>query len=133
MDISSSLTPTVGNNSTAPKKHRHLMKRLGMVPSIRVIPCSAMPVLLPRGRGGLLGIETQTLCGGYCAGDGAELGDLHDMTPHKLRAADLVARRLYEAGCRFAFGMPGGEVLTLRSEGHTSELQSLMRISYAGF
>lgn len=29
------------------------------------------------------------------------------------RAADLVARRLYEAGCRFAFGMPGGEVLTL--------------------
>ncbi|MGF1593527.1 MAG: thiamine pyrophosphate-binding protein [Kiloniellaceae bacterium] len=35
------------------------------------------------------------------------------MTPHKLRAADLVARRLYEAGCRFAFGMPGGEVLTL--------------------
>src|SRR3546814_564157 len=35
------------------------------------------------------------------------------MTPHKLRAADLVARRLHEAGCRFAFGMPGGEVLTL--------------------
>ncbi len=30
-----------------------------------------------------------------------------------LRAADLVARRLYEAGCRHAFGMPGGEVLTL--------------------
>ncbi len=35
------------------------------------------------------------------------------MTDHKLRAADLVARRLYEAGCRFAFGIPGGEVLTL--------------------
>ncbi|MEQ8354568.1 MAG: thiamine pyrophosphate-binding protein [Kiloniellaceae bacterium] len=35
------------------------------------------------------------------------------MTDQKLRAADLVARRLYEAGCRFAFGMPGGEVLTL--------------------
>src|SRR3546814_20271309 len=35
------------------------------------------------------------------------------MTSHKLRAADLVARRLHEAGCRFAFGMPGGEVLTL--------------------
>ena len=33
-----------------------------------------------------------------------------DMT---LRAADLVARRLYEAGCRHAFGMPGGEVLTI--------------------
>ncbi|MBF9044113.1 thiamine pyrophosphate-binding protein [Rhodobacterales bacterium HKCCE4037] len=29
------------------------------------------------------------------------------------RAADLVARRLHEAGCRHAFGMPGGEVLTL--------------------
>lgn len=35
------------------------------------------------------------------------------MTGHKLRAADLLARRLYEAGCRYAFGMPGGEVLTL--------------------
>ena len=35
------------------------------------------------------------------------------MTSHKLRAADLVARRLHEAGCRYAFGMPGGEVLTL--------------------
>lgn len=30
-----------------------------------------------------------------------------------MRAADLVARRLYEAGCRHAFGMPGGEVLTI--------------------
>src|SRR5690606_28335117 len=30
-----------------------------------------------------------------------------------LRAADIVARRLQEAGCRFAFGIPGGEVLTL--------------------
>lgn len=29
------------------------------------------------------------------------------------RAADLVAERLYEAGCRFAFGIPGGEVLTV--------------------
>ncbi|MDU8943762.1 thiamine pyrophosphate-binding protein [Ovoidimarina sediminis] len=29
------------------------------------------------------------------------------------RAADILARRLYEAGCRHAFGMPGGEVLTL--------------------
>ena len=29
------------------------------------------------------------------------------------RAADLLARRLHEAGCRHAFGMPGGEVLTL--------------------
>ncbi|EPX79277.1 thiamine pyrophosphate-binding protein [Litoreibacter arenae] len=34
------------------------------------------------------------------------------MTTSK-RAADLLAERLYEAGCRHAFGMPGGEVLTL--------------------
>lgn len=30
-----------------------------------------------------------------------------------IRAADALARRLYQAGCRMAFGMPGGEVLTL--------------------
>ena len=30
-----------------------------------------------------------------------------------LRAADVLAQRLYEAGCRYAFGMPGGEVLTV--------------------
>jgi acetolactate synthase-1/2/3 large subunit len=30
-----------------------------------------------------------------------------------VNAADIIARRLYEAGCRFAFGIPGGEVLTL--------------------
>lgn len=35
------------------------------------------------------------------------------MTNTALRAADLVAERLYQAGCRHAFGMPGGEVLTL--------------------
>ena len=35
------------------------------------------------------------------------------MQDHPLRAADLLAQRLYEAGCRHAFGMPGGEVLTL--------------------
>lgn len=34
------------------------------------------------------------------------------MTDH-IRAADRVAQRLYEAGCRHAFGMPGGEVLTI--------------------
>jgi len=32
---------------------------------------------------------------------------------HATRAADLVVQRLYEAGCRHAFGMPGGEVLTI--------------------
>ncbi len=35
------------------------------------------------------------------------------MTDHKIRAADVLAQRLYAAGCRHAFGMPGGEVLTL--------------------
>ncbi|GAB5439518.1 thiamine pyrophosphate-binding protein [Falsiruegeria mediterranea] len=35
------------------------------------------------------------------------------MSTSSPRAADLLARRLYEAGCRHAFGMPGGEVLTL--------------------
>ena len=29
------------------------------------------------------------------------------------RGADRVARRLFGAGCRFAFGIPGGEVLAL--------------------
>lgn len=33
--------------------------------------------------------------------------------PDTCRAADAIARRLYAAGCRHAFGMPGGEVLTL--------------------
>ncbi len=33
--------------------------------------------------------------------------------PNPPRAADVLARRLAEAGCRYAFGMPGGEVLTL--------------------
>ena len=35
------------------------------------------------------------------------------MTQDTIRAADALARRLYDAGCRHAFGMPGGEVLTL--------------------
>ena len=34
-------------------------------------------------------------------------------TPLPHRTADVLARRLYDAGCRLAFGMPGGEVLTL--------------------
>ncbi len=32
---------------------------------------------------------------------------------HTARAADHLAARLFEAGCRYAFGMPGGEVLTI--------------------
>lgn len=33
--------------------------------------------------------------------------------PSPPRTADVLAARLYDAGCRHAFGMPGGEVLTL--------------------
>jgi len=33
--------------------------------------------------------------------------------PDTIRAADAISRRLYAAGCRHAFGMPGGEVLTI--------------------
>ncbi len=35
------------------------------------------------------------------------------MTESPMRAADALAKRLYDAGCRTAFGMPGGEVLTI--------------------
>lgn len=35
------------------------------------------------------------------------------METNEIRAADALAQRLYNAGCRHAFGMPGGEVLTL--------------------
>jgi len=38
---------------------------------------------------------------------------VRDMTDEMLRSADVLARRLYDAGIRHAFGMPGGEVLTL--------------------
>ncbi len=34
-------------------------------------------------------------------------------SPCPMRAADALARRFFEAGCRHAFGIPGGEVLTL--------------------
>ncbi len=34
-------------------------------------------------------------------------------SPSTIRAADALARRLFDEGCRYAFGMPGGEVLTL--------------------
>lgn len=38
---------------------------------------------------------------------------MKDLPPSPPRAADVLAARLYDAGCRHAFGMPGGEVLTL--------------------
>ena len=28
-------------------------------------------------------------------------------------AADIIARRLHDAGCRYVFGIPGGETLAL--------------------
>jgi acetolactate synthase-1/2/3 large subunit len=36
-----------------------------------------------------------------------------DAFPKPRHAADVIARRLAEAGCKHAFGIPGGEVLTL--------------------
>ncbi|MEL7131420.1 MAG: thiamine pyrophosphate-binding protein, partial [Pseudomonadota bacterium] len=38
---------------------------------------------------------------------------MKDLPPNPPRTADVLASRLYDAGCRFAFGMPGGEVLTI--------------------
>ncbi|WP_147114829.1 thiamine pyrophosphate-binding protein [Tateyamaria sp. syn59] len=38
---------------------------------------------------------------------------MKDISPASPRAADVLATRLHDAGCRFAFGMPGGEVLTI--------------------
>ena len=48
------------------------------------------------------------------------------MTQLKLRAADVLARRLYAAGCRYAFGMPGGEVLTLIDALETAGIQFVL-------
>lgn len=39
------------------------------------------------------------------------------------RAADILAARLYRAGCRYAFGMAGGEVLTLIDALETAGIQ----------
>lgn len=39
--------------------------------------------------------------------------DMKALPPSPPRAADVLAARLYDEGCRLAFGMPGGEVLTL--------------------
>jgi acetolactate synthase-1/2/3 large subunit len=43
-----------------------------------------------------------------------------------IRAADALARRLYDAGCRTAFGMPGGEVLTLIDALETAGIQFVL-------
>ncbi len=44
----------------------------------------------------------------------------------KIRAADALARRLYAAGCRRAFGMPGGEVLTLIDALETAGIEFIL-------
>jgi acetolactate synthase-1/2/3 large subunit len=38
---------------------------------------------------------------------------MKDIAAGQLTAAEVIAARLYEAGCRHAFGIPGGEVLAL--------------------
>lgn len=43
-----------------------------------------------------------------------------------IRAADALAQRLYAAGCRVAFGMPGGEVLTLVDALETAGIQFVL-------
>ncbi|MDJ0683787.1 MAG: thiamine pyrophosphate-binding protein [Alphaproteobacteria bacterium] len=35
------------------------------------------------------------------------------MTQNELTAVDRIAQRLYDAGCRYAFGIPGGEVIAM--------------------
>ena len=42
------------------------------------------------------------------------------------RAADLVAERLFEAGCRYAFGIPGGEVLTIVDALHRAGIRFIL-------
>jgi acetolactate synthase-1/2/3 large subunit len=46
--------------------------------------------------------------------------------PTTIRAADALAQRLYAAGCRVAFGMPGGEVLTLVDALETAGIQFIL-------
>ena len=48
------------------------------------------------------------------------------MTQDLIRAADALARRLYAAGCRYAFGMPGGEVLTLSDALETAGIRFIL-------
>ena len=43
----------------------------------------------------------------------SQLKEIDAMNATLPRAADVLARRFYDAGCRHAFGMPGGEVLTI--------------------
>jgi acetolactate synthase-1/2/3 large subunit len=43
----------------------------------------------------------------------AALADTDRSSACDLTAADIIAKRLYQAGCRFAFGIPGGEVVSM--------------------
>src|SRR3546814_12821615 len=75
-----------------------------------------------RDRGGNRGEDDGEIRGR--AGDGLS----HPVTLDLFRGPTcLRRRRLWRVGCRNKSGM------TIRSEEHTSELQSLMRISYAVF
>ncbi len=53
----------------------------------------------------------------------------------KKTAAEIIAKRLYDAGCRFAFGIPGGEVLALINAMHHAGIvnQLVKHENCAGF
>src|SRR3546814_6996445 len=74
---------------------------------------------------------------GLCRGRAARAGtpDVRDLSDHPADAGEKIARRLFprDAG-GFCHGLRHRLVeRDARSEEHTSELQSLMRISYAVF
>src|SRR3546814_8614949 len=64
-------------------------------------------------------------------GEGLALGALHEIAGGGNGAIDGAAAALFAAG--IAARTKGKVLWCLRSEEHTSELQSLMRISYAVF
>ena len=57
--------------------------------------------------------KAAALAAGRATGQASPMPPARHIPSEPPRAADLLARRLAEAGCRQAFGMPGGEVLTL--------------------
>src|SRR3546814_6464197 len=82
---------------------------------------------------------------GFAVGDGLELDALDEQQFAVLDEQHLVADVAVERGSHLALGVHGigqfidqeverhVDVMRVRSDEHTSELQSLMRISYAGF
>src|SRR3546814_10910808 len=80
-------------------------------------------------------IASVLLCTGLCRGGGIRLGQ-----GGKSEIAHRGAERQHESltlyllqGAKACPGQKGGPSMITRSEEHTSELQSLMRISYAVF